>query len=275
MSSLVSIDFDFLIYLPQDDRTIRLIGDKGEEIRGPAGLVFDFGAGTGSAFAEGLWPVRRHAFAQQGIDLERVITLRADQGTPTVPGFCEALAQRIGGLRDPEVPIAVHDDHNQALGLLTARLEHVEHIISFDAHHDLGYGPGDAERARAHRYTVGAWLYGALREQLADRVTVVYPDWRGLGEWQTMSDDIERCEQLAATTGTPEHWLADLRDRVTVTTWSRWLSDQSAPVYADGVFVSRSPGWSPPWCDPEFDELVDRLAAGRPVLGQRPARRRY
>jgi hypothetical protein len=48
---------------------------------------------------------------------------------------------------------------------------------------------------------------------------------------------------------------------------------RAAPERADGLFICRSPGWTPPWCDPLFERLLDELAAGRLLEGKRPARR--
>lgn len=256
--AMLSVDFDFFVWLPQDERQITLPATAGRTLRGPAAEIFDFGYGDGRMHAELLWYMRQRSFAEHGVKLEDVVTLRPDQGTPTVAEFAETLHRRVGPTAGP---IGTHDHHNEALGFLHARLGRLDHVISFDAHHDLGYRPGDAERAATHTYGVGAWLYGALREGLAERVTVVYPDWRGIGEWTA-----------ACAEGTPE-WLEPLEDRITITTWSAWRAQPEAPEQVVGTFVCRSPGWSPPWCDPTFEALLDTLAAGREPAGQRPAPR--
>jgi hypothetical protein len=220
MSAVVSVDFDFLVYLPQDDRRVTLTGDEGQKTSGPARPVFDFAGGDGSLHTQTLWHLRRHQFAERCIDLEQVITARHDQGIPAIPRFCAALAGAFAERGQRELPTAAHQHHGEALRFLQERLGQVEQAVSFDAHHDLGYGAHDLVRARAGAYTVGSWLCGALNEGLADRVTVVYPDWRGLGEWRETSEDLVRCERLAALAGTERHWLAEHRERITVMTWS-------------------------------------------------------
>ena len=198
---LVSVDFDFSVWLPQDERVVTLATGDGRELHGTAAEIFDFGHGNTEFYSEHIWEMRRRGFAAHGVSLEQLVTLRADHDTPTIPAFCRALEQRLGDARAPAVAVGVHDHHHEALRFLAEHVGHVDQIISFDAHHDLGYGQSDLQRAAEHAYGVGAWLYGALREGLADRVTVVYPDWRGLWEWRALEHDITSCQTVESRTG--------------------------------------------------------------------------
>jgi hypothetical protein len=107
-------------------------------------------------------------------------------------------------------------------------------VISFDAHHDLGYSDYDPG------VNCGNWARHLRQSRRLRSYTLVYPRWRYRY---------------------PEHsfaWLPEGADRVF---YGDWLGARLSPTK---VFVCRSSTWMPPWCDKEWAQLISRLKA-RPV----------
>lgn len=112
-------------------------------------------------------------------------------------------------------------------------------IVSFDAHHDLGYkdkvGWG---KGGTYEVTCEDWLrfYVDVADAMA---TVVYPDWK------VKAFDLE-----SGFEADPTH---------VVRVFNRDFDEVIKP---DVVFIARSGSWVPPWCDNKFNEFVSSFPHG-------------
>lgn len=115
-------------------------------------------------------------------------------------------------------------------------------VVNFDAHHDLGY---DLKALTARRagglYGCDDWLLAALSAGLISKLTTVYPDWRGMREWQETPEGVQE--------------LLKPFD-LSFTTFSKWLEAPGPRREVENVHIARSGAWVPPWFDAEFNAFV-------------------
>lgn len=104
-------------------------------------------------------------------------------------------------------------------------------IHNFDAHHDCGY-PNEQESS--HYIYCSDWAMHAIDQGM--RVYTWYPEWREVED----EPDPRRSMYREVFNPVPHGLPTTVIDR---------------------VFVCRSSDWMPPWCDPEFDELIQDLTA--------------
>lgn len=240
---LVSIDFDFFLRLPT-------ASDLPNDVRDAAIVALDWigDERTGAEMAHRQWSERAQALTMLGLDPRAVIGI--DRAT-TPDDLLRALRDRVA------LPMTCQAADSHAWGML-AVLRSIQaaggpiQVLSFDAHHDLGYLNDDADtpaRSRARRRTsVSAddWLAAAISRGWVSHATIVYPDWLGLFEWQ----------HEAPTLG-----VAPLR-RVRALTFRQWCALGDAAMVAAGLIAVRSSEWVPPWGghDDAFLDLVASLA---------------
>lgn len=239
---VLSIDFDFFISIPRpdDERVAHALQWVGDEWW-PA------------AAAAARWYERAQALHALGIDPTRLL---APTDHPSPEQVAALLAPWIGG------DVILCDSH--AYGVLVtaeaaARAQARAHVISLDAHHDLGYinytGDTPAQsRARARTSaSCDDWLAVALRGGWATDATIVYPPWRGLEEWHWQPPTLGR-----------RH-----RRRVTATVWEDWAG---MPRPADVTLIVRSSEWTPPWGghDQRFLDFATALSSHWSCLDCRP-----
>lgn len=250
--TVVCIDWDFFIYNGEYEHDIAL--PDGENA--PASLVYNFMGKEGwTKSAHDLaWSNRLGLFDQIGLNLRDEYTIREDRGCIEPLSFFSELCHRWPGLQEKQTYIA--DSQKSGVELIrdTATVHGPVKVISFDAHHSLGYGH-ESFKDRKRRYgrwysnwNAGDWLFAALAEGWADEVVVVYPDWRGFDEWQTVDAD-GRAHSILR-----DH-LRKLLHQITVTTYSQYM--QSPPN--EGIvanFIARSSGWTPPYLDQAFLEFA-------------------
>lgn len=136
------------------------------------------------------------------------------------------------GMADVTGPVSltVADSHAHAFDWWKDNRDGVEHIISLDAHHDVYNEDGEVDCAN--------WLFHALRQNPNLRATIVYPRWR-----EEFPEDF------------PEN--SSVSDQVTTVFVDEWTTEGDFDV--TGVFVARSPAWTPPHHDDAFGQFVRGL----------------
>jgi hypothetical protein len=97
-------------------------------------------------------------------------------------------------------------------------------VVNLDAHHDLGYAPGDKNLNLIH---AGNWAWAARKLKCMSDYTLHYPEWRRGHE------EPRRKDKTKVVYGLPE------------------------PAEYDLVFICRSGAWTPPWYDDQFWQLTE------------------
>jgi len=218
----ISIDWDFFIKLPRPNAMLKLPNGA----RLPAALLMDWGANDRMphGLCDALWLARSADILANGFDLREFMPRQVVLGD-----FYCALRRRYDWGRC----LHASDSHAQASRLC----QDADEIVHFDAHHDMGYSHAQLV-GEVHS---GNWLHREWRRG-AD-VTLVYPDWRGLGEWR------ER-KMPMSTRGAR---------RAKATTWSKWSASATTGQTRAVAFLCRSPAWTHPQWDVEFRRLESML----------------
>jgi hypothetical protein len=230
MSTLVSVDYDFLVPHGMFEKSIHLPAMNDDM---PGTLVFDWQMyeGRGPTLDRVVWETRYRNFKRWGLDIEK---LTEPKMSPA--GLITGISCQIGG----EFVPAWHAD-SHAWGAILARDLSEQYgplnVVNFDAHHDLGYDP-DYEQV-GDEVDCGSWALAGLQQGHIANYTVVYPDWLGTVEMAPARLKM----------------LKPVSDRITLTTWSEWV--QGAEIDdVEAAFFCRSSSWVPPWLDNGFQELL-------------------
>lgn len=249
MATLLTIDWDFFIQqrgegnphgyteFPNGDRTHNW-------------LMFDWGAFEGHAPQLGaiLWWTRASHWLRCGLDIREDLAIIPDKGCVHPVQFSTIAKERFPLLL--EVEKYVGDSH--AWAILVVRYLAETHgpirVVSFDAHCDLGYCGDKVKReTKAGHADCGSWLYHSLQKEWVSSVEIVYPDWKGMIEWQQASK---------------EAFLRPFLDRVTPFTWSEWMASERLYDDLEAVHLCRSSNWTPPWLDQQFLNLKELISDG-------------
>lgn len=244
----LSIDWDFFTFNALEANAKVTVQRKGETEDVHGVVLFDWGhnEGHGGALSQLLWLMRWSVFTRCGIDPKAILRWPEAYRCLAPADFDHHLRSRMTWALPEDLEIGISDSH--ALGYRTiARAATVAggpvDVVHFDAHHDLAYSPGAVKKAKVGDFDCGSWLYGALAYGLVHRVTVVYPDWKG------MRDRAGHMEHLS-------------RYDVRFTTWSEWLAGSAPKGHVSHIHLARSGSWTAPWLDVDFQtELVDRLSS--------------
>ena len=245
--TMLSIDWDFFTFNGELDGDQPIINpETGEPDTYPGFFLYDWGhsEGHGEGLARIMWSSRVCQFERLGLRLEDQCCIREDKGGIQPHVFTDKLRERWATCGR----LYMADSHswgNLAASELRCICRKPLHVVHFDAHHDLGYGQG--WDINSEGWDCGNWLHAGLLSGWIGSVEIVYPDWRGLTEWQAYGEEIER------------PWLAQYDIRVT--TWSDWASRRykQLPLVA-GAFLCRSSNWTPPYLDPLFGKLAHTLS---------------
>lgn len=236
MSTLISIDFDFLVPHGMYEDAVRLA--SGHDM--PGQLVYDWqmNESRSPVFEKLLWTSRAAQFQTWGLDIR---ALTEPKLTPLE--FVTEISVRAGGDMIPAWKADSHGwgaivtrDFSSRFGPLN--------VVNFDAHHDLGYyengKPLEDYKAKG-TISCDNWALIGLHEGWIENYALVYPDWLGRAEWE----------------GVKRTWLREYHKRITIMTWSEWLQECDELEDPQTGFLCRSSAWVPPWLDSQFAELVD------------------
>ena len=256
---MLSVDWDFFPFqrLEAGEREIEALV-RGLKCKICTAMLYDWGhnEGHGHAIGSVLWDSRYAAFAHAGIDGEQEVAIRFDKPCVSIPRFAQDVEQRLPRMCD--APMWYSDSH--AHGLTAAEAAFVAAgrrpltVINFDAHHDLAYTADQAgEVEQDGAADCGSWLFACLVAGLAERVHIVYPDWRDT------SDEVAFDKKKSP-------WLKPWRRRIKKWKWSDWCAD--TPTYGTSKYgnvvmthLCRSSSWTPPWLDGHSSEALGLIAA--------------
>jgi hypothetical protein len=235
MSDFISIDWDFFLYNGEWEPEIPGFDLDGKPDTFLGSLVYDWGHNEAhsSGLGEMLWHTRWAQFRMMGMDPLAMTGYRGLEPAEMLTHI-------------PQAPWGfIADSHSY--GYFPARWMSATNVVSFDAHHDLGYN-NKQEHARQREGTIACdnWLSMLLYNGAIERATIVYPDWKGTVE----IEDVDWKKRLGAK-----------RHKVRFTTWSEWVAEHE-PLTPISLYACRSSAWTPPWWDGEFAKLVEAL----PVL---------
>ncbi len=244
MPALISIDWDFFPYNPQEapgKLTIFPGSDHAREVDPQFFCDWSHSEVHSAGLSQLLWEVRKSHFSKCGLDLVQIFNLDPERLCTPVETFVGVLQERFR----PPGDFQYADSHGMiAHKLIELRSSKNVDIVSFDAHCDLGYGNNETDQVSCEN-----WLHAALVHLNIRTATIVYPDWKGKDEVQDSLDD---------------SYLARYRKKITVLTWSEFVRDfkplKRSPSH---LFACRSSGWTPPWCDPLFADLLEKLPVKR------------
>lgn len=249
MTTLLTIDWDFFIQnrgeaAPEGMTTF----PNGQHQRN--WIMFDWGAfeGHGPELGGILWWSRAGTWLRGGLDIREDLAILPEKGCVDPSQFSLIMRERFPDL--PEVEKFVGDSHAWAISVANHLYETYGQIdvVSFDAHCDLGYSEEKVQR-EADRGVAdcGSWLYHGLENQTIRKVEIVYPDWKGMVEWDKCRD---------------EPFLKPIMNRITACTWSKWLQKRVCYDNLEAVHLCRSSNWTPPWLDQGFLDLTNWLGNG-------------
>jgi len=208
---ILSVDWDFFFPIPYDT---------------PEVMMYDWGHRETPFFSCGIiWDLRAASFTCTGRPL------------PLCQRW-ERFAQRFKFSPGAQVFLAEH--HAMAIQLVAGKFlpSDVTEIVSYDAHHDCGYGPvpdtGEIVTTTDEEGRVQVdsenWL-GIAIKHYGIRAEVVYPDWKD-------GRKIEGAPQIEPADWSNDKGLAD---------WHHF----------DAVLLCRSGVWVPPWCDEQWALFTD------------------
>jgi hypothetical protein len=238
-ASFVTVDYDF--FIPHK---------MYEDVEFPDGkilpgeLVFDWqmDEGRAPAFDEAIWRNRAANFATWGLDIQAMT-----MPTLSFEDFSAKLSARMG---DYSTPMAWRGDSHGWAGIIVkdfAEMHGPMNVVNFDAHHDLGYG-SNALKDFAEKNSVGCdnWAVIGLSQGWIKNYTVIYPDWLGRREWNSLGGAWKNRE-----------WLQEFRKQIKITTWNEWHDEIPE---TEAMYYCRSSSWVPPWRDPGFDDLTAEIS---------------
>lgn len=184
-------------------------------------FLFDWGfsESNGKSIMDFLWVDRAATFLLRGVDM------------PVVNDEWRTFWDRFDLSDNP--PLFVGDSHMWAGHEVVATQGDWEEVVSFDAHHDLGYNGKEFETSPGqYSVTCENWLR-FYAEVVGAMTTVVYPDWK--------------IKAFALEES------FDAKSSVICRMFNAKFNRRLKP---DLVFVARSGTWVPPWCDKQFKDFV-------------------
>lgn len=248
---MVSIDWDFFLYraceVPSEKAGVTLFPGTEREVETSLFGFFDWGHNEnhGPLLQQILWHSRYAAFCRAELDPHVICGHREDLGGVAPSKFLDQWFERFDS-NDADILYA--DSHSWGYPVIRDRVTKADkwQVIHFDAHADLGYDAQQlAWETEMDRWDCSSWLYHALRKRLVDTALIVYPDWKGLHEWEVLQE---------------YEFVKSLGDRVTAMTYSQWVAAGGpAEAEVEIVNVARSSTWTPPWFDGKFDEFMSQL----------------
>jgi hypothetical protein len=226
----LSVDWDFFVEYNSND--------------------YDFQHSESPLYSGLLWNVRFQNGFFVDEDITKTITL--SKKPPQAITFWETLGHLGYRLSRDKTEMSVDDSHASAASFfLTKAIKREIDVVHFDAHADIGYGGPDHALDQTRRLLekdlteCGSWLL-AVAMRIPVNLTIVYPQWRGLREWE----------------GEFKNPSTDKRLRQ-FKSWRTVVYNEDElrlkkPRLVNRVFVARSGAWTPPWLDDKYIDLVMR-----------------
>jgi hypothetical protein len=220
--TFLTIDWDF--FVPEDGTW-----DFGHPVRDPA-------------ITQMLWVARAQAWAARGLDLQAEMLT---SGVEKI--FWNRMLGRVASVPNG-ITLTAADNHNAAYEL--ALQSGAKHVLSFDAHTDLGY-----RETLPKTINVEDWLAHWL-VATEGHVTIVL---------SLASRELQHVKRLRAEAR--KRLGAAAVKRVRIWSWEDFLRSRFSWVLC-GINICRSPEWTPPWLDLQFNNFCSVL--GNPGLAPRP-----
>jgi hypothetical protein len=246
--TLISIDWDFFPWNGMEAAKPSFFIDR-EGRKMDFWWMFDWGHTYRSDIMTKIWRSRKTDWEQFGLKIEDEFTIRPDRGCTTPKEFL-SIIHNVTRIVDDVIPVKAFDSHDIAFfsaKWLSEDCGKPIHLIHFDAHHDLGYKSYDniQDQIDEGKLESGSWLFHAVNLGYVGSVEIVYPDWKGMGEWKRDRRD--------------DH-IQQISDKIQVFTWKKWKKKNV--FYDDVVFVgvAKSTPWTPPWLDRQYMEFVRDLS---------------
>lgn len=247
-SCWLSVDFDFFV---------RSLG------------AWDWSHKESPFFRSGfIWQTRVAPFLMQGIDLrEEMDPLRHARPIPS--SFWKILDQL--GYDFSDTQLFVVSDSHAAAGPTFDQVakeiigEPAEVLVSFDAHHDLGYHDWSmiSDLSEKGECTCDMWLCALMQWWKDFETRIVFPDW--MREEGSMDEQFDSVRGLL-----PQELLSRVKmDYFTQDdgTISPLVSEPGEVLDVQAVFACRSGAWVPPWLDQGF---IDYISEAGCVIGLDP-----
>lgn len=212
---------------------------------------FDWGHKESPLFRDAMWHMRALGFVAGGFDLKDLMDPNK-WASPTPMAFVSALAEK-GIIIADECEVLVSDSHCFGFPTFTVEDEPADVLLSFDAHHDLGY---NLEKLRAD-HTRGVvhcddWLAMLLDHYPSLEVEIIYPEWKK--EWLYEWAFVENSQNDEDTPA----WVVDAFERVNKQIWSPGA--ELSEGFVTKIHICRSGSWVPPWLDGLFGDLCASVA---------------
>lgn len=192
-----------------------------------------------------LWQARCSAFACQSQNLQQLLTTNGLEKE-----FWSAILPRVS-MTAASTVLTVSEDHSVAFEL--AITANARHVLSFDAHCDLGYNS-----ALAPEIKIDNWLAHWLLADPRNTATIVLSD---------TSVELKHLDILHESTKA-RLGVAVLK-RIKFRSWTEWLATTKTTWALSAIHVCRSPEWTPPWTDKALNNFLAMLGANG--LAERPA----
>jgi hypothetical protein len=220
---VVSIDWDFFVRMPRVSGTTMI---RGGEVANA--LIYDWGHSESSVLAplaDAIWVARGLGLDSAGLDIEKEITFFRE-GASGVLEWLDGHQETRRSWSDSHLGIV------EMLGDLSRELGPLR-VISFDAHHDLGYSEHEVMAAKGGRINAGSWLRGLLDNGVITEAEIVFPPW--------IEDQEKEAENSAGAA------------------FLDWPELPELPEEIAGIYLARSGAWAPPFLDPQFLRLAEDL----------------
>jgi hypothetical protein len=219
-----------------------------------------------------MWAIRASQLLVSGVDLREEMD-PAKWSTPKPETFFSVLEQL--GYDFSQCDYLNISDSHAGAGPVFCQIgemdEEPEVLVSFDAHHDLGYHGWAQTRdlLEAGQFMCDMWMCGVMAKFPQLKVRILYPPW------QTKKDLEWERKSIKSQLPSP------MQKRVLADIFYDDASDGVSPVAkppkgetfeVKALYICRSSAWTPPWLDEAFVEFVESagevtyLAAYNPFL---------
>lgn len=219
-SVLLTVDWDFFV---REDPT------------------WDLGHIETPFFADFMWVARAASFASVGKDLRREMD-PTRHALPRPNLFWDAL-QRIAHLDFSKVSRVIVGDSHLVAGVyfldpgMMGRSARDLVVVNFDAHHDCGY-----KKVPPGTMTCDNWLKKILLYNPGMKAKVVYPQWKGMADWNR------------------DRLPKSIQKRVQPGVWGHEPFTGELAGTVEQIVIARSSAWTPPFFDVEFGKFVMDIA---------------